>query len=173
MKKPKPKAKQRPAATICVTASVWRNQNERGSFYSVTYKESYRDAGGNWHDTDNVTGIGDTLELHKAADMATTRIIELQQQGARDTRFPCGLDPASAWFLLSSTYLLHNFRGSGPFPFAPALMVAFAIPASTCSYIFPETPMILDGDGCNRIVCNAGDICPASTRVKITPGIMR
>jgi len=73
----------RPTASIrvgSVTASIWRNQTEKGPFYSVTYKRSYKDAEGKWHDTDSFTGVDDNLELHKAADMSVTRIVELQQQ---------------------------------------------------------------------------------------------
>jgi hypothetical protein len=63
-----------------VTASIWRNQKDNNTFYSATYKNSYKDAQGQWHDTDGFTGVGDNLELQKAADMAATKIIELQQQ---------------------------------------------------------------------------------------------
>ena len=72
----------RPVANIrvgSVQASIWRNQNDNGPFYSTTLKRSYKDKDGSWKDTDSY-GPTDLLELAKAADLANTRIIELQAQ---------------------------------------------------------------------------------------------
>lgn len=74
----------RPVANIrvgSVQASIWRNQTDGGAaFYSTTFKRSYKDKDDKWKDSDSY-GPTDVLELVKAADLAHTKVIELQQQG--------------------------------------------------------------------------------------------
>lgn len=61
-----------------ITASIWENATDKGTFYSVTFERRYRDEKGDWHST---TGFntGDLLALAKAADLAHTKILEAQE----------------------------------------------------------------------------------------------
>lgn len=48
-----------------VQASVWENTREDGRpFYGVSFTRRYRDAAGEWHDSDNYSG-GDLLKLQR------------------------------------------------------------------------------------------------------------
>jgi hypothetical protein len=76
-------AKNPPVAKVkvgLVTASIWENKGEKGTTYSVTFDRRYRDAKGDWHSTRSYNA-GDLLELAKAADLAHTRVLELQSAG--------------------------------------------------------------------------------------------
>ena len=71
---------KKPAAKVTlypVSAAIWRNQNEKGAFYSVTFTRSYKDDAGNWHSSDSFNA-GDLLLLAKVADLAHSRIVELR-----------------------------------------------------------------------------------------------
>ena len=57
-----------------VTASIWENKTEKGTFHNVTFERRYRDAEGNWKSTSSY-GLDDLLTLAKAADLAHTKII--------------------------------------------------------------------------------------------------
>jgi hypothetical protein len=63
-----------------VEASVWSNQSDKGEFYNVTFQRRYQDKGQQWQ-TSHSYGPSDALALAKVADMAVTKIIELQQRG--------------------------------------------------------------------------------------------
>ena len=70
----------KPAAKINlhpVSAAIWRNQNQKGVFYSVTFERSYKDDAGNWQ-TSSTFNPSDLLLLAKVADLAETRIRELR-----------------------------------------------------------------------------------------------
>ena len=62
-----------------ISASIWENANEKGSFYSVTFDRRYRDEKGDWHSS---TGFNahDLLALAKCADLAHTKILEAQDE---------------------------------------------------------------------------------------------
>jgi hypothetical protein len=67
-----------PAAKVrvgLITASIWENTNEKGTFHSVTFERRYKDAQGNWQSSHSYN-TSDLLELSKAADLAHTKIIE-------------------------------------------------------------------------------------------------
>lgn len=68
-----------------IRAAIWRNALETGDatrpMYNVTLTRSYRDAGGNWQDTQSF-GYDDLLVVAKVADQCHTWIAE---QLARDT----------------------------------------------------------------------------------------
>jgi len=59
-----------------ISASIWENKTEKGTFYNVTFERRYKD-GDEWK-TSHSYGTGDLLDLAKAADLAHTKIIEAQ-----------------------------------------------------------------------------------------------
>ena len=76
-------AKNPPVAKIRVggvTASIWENQGEKNTTYSVTFQRRYRDAKGDWHSSASYNP-GDLLEIAKAADLAHTKVLELLNAG--------------------------------------------------------------------------------------------
>jgi hypothetical protein len=62
-----------------VEATIWNNPTEKGDFYNVTFQRRYLDKDQQWQ-TSHSYGPGDVLALAKVADMAATRIIELQEE---------------------------------------------------------------------------------------------
>jgi hypothetical protein len=71
---------KKPAARINlhpVSAAIWRNQNQKGVFYSVTFERSYKDDAGNWQ-TSSSFNAGELLLLAKAADQAESEIRRLR-----------------------------------------------------------------------------------------------
>lgn len=71
---------KKPAAKVTlypVSAAIWRNQNEKGTFYSVTFERSYKNADGNWQRSDSFNAT-DLLLLAKVADQAHSKIVELR-----------------------------------------------------------------------------------------------
>ena len=58
-----------------ITASIWENQTDKGTFHNVTFERRYRDGKGNWASS-NSYNAEDLLALAKAADLAFTRILE-------------------------------------------------------------------------------------------------
>jgi hypothetical protein len=58
-----------------ITASIWENPTEKGTFHNVTFERRYRDAEGNWKSSHSYNA-DDLLALAKAADLAHTKIIE-------------------------------------------------------------------------------------------------
>jgi len=82
-KNEKTEAKNPPAAKIrvgLITASIWENTNDKGTFHNVTFERRYKDAEGNWHSSQSYNA-GDLLELAKAADLAHTKIVEARNGG--------------------------------------------------------------------------------------------
>ena len=65
-------AKQRPAQTIRygrLKAAIWRQESDKGSWYSVTFARAYRDQDGSWQSSGSF-GRDDLLVLAKIADQA-------------------------------------------------------------------------------------------------------
>jgi hypothetical protein len=61
-----------------VQAAIWRNTDSEGrTRYSVTFEKRYRDQNGDWLST-NSFNRDELLTLAKAADIANSRIFELQ-----------------------------------------------------------------------------------------------
>jgi len=56
-----------------VNVSIWKNVNDKGTFYNATFDNRYRDAQGNWK-SGHSYGASDLLALAKAADQAHTHI---------------------------------------------------------------------------------------------------
>ena len=68
----------KPAATLrygSISAAIWQNQGDKGSFYSVTFQRSYKEG----ESFKNVQSFGreDLLLVAKLADLAHTKIHEL------------------------------------------------------------------------------------------------
>ena len=63
-----------------ITASIWENKTEKGTFYNVTFERRYRDTEGNWKSTHSY-GLDDLLVLAKIADLAHTKIVEATTGG--------------------------------------------------------------------------------------------
>lgn len=71
---------KKPAAKVSlfpVSAAIWRNQNQKGVFYSVTFERSYKDDAGNWQ-TSSAFNTSDLLLVAKAADLAHSEIYKLR-----------------------------------------------------------------------------------------------
>jgi hypothetical protein len=60
-----------------INASIWERDTDKGSFHSVTFERRYRDGDGNWK-TSHSYDAQDLLTLAKLADLAHTKIVELQ-----------------------------------------------------------------------------------------------
>ena len=74
------KETKKPVAKVSVglqTASIWKNENEGRAFYNVSFDRRYRDGNGNWNSTSSY-GRDDLLALAKLADLAHTKVLELQ-----------------------------------------------------------------------------------------------
>ena len=71
---------KKPASKVVmypITAAIWRNENERGAFYSVTFEITYKDKDGNFK-TGNSYSPDDALLLAKVANMAHTEMFKLR-----------------------------------------------------------------------------------------------
>jgi hypothetical protein len=71
---------KKPAAKVSlypVSAAIWRNQNPKGVFYSVTFERSYKDEAGKFQ-TSSTFNANDLLALSKLADLCDTKIRELR-----------------------------------------------------------------------------------------------
>ena len=60
-----------------INASIWKNTNDKGTFYNVTFENRYRDGEGKWK-SGHSYNASDLLSLAKAADLAHSKIIELR-----------------------------------------------------------------------------------------------
>ena len=72
--------KNAPVAKVSVglqTASIFKNESEGRAFYNVSFDRRYRTADGNWKSTSSY-GRDDLLALAKLADLAHTKVLELQ-----------------------------------------------------------------------------------------------
>ena len=76
-KKEAAETKNPPVAKVrvgLITASIWENKTDKGTFYSTTFERRYKD-GDEWKSSHSYN-TGDLLELAKAADLAHTQILE-------------------------------------------------------------------------------------------------
>ena len=60
-----------------INANVWKNTNDKGTFYNVTFENRYRDSEGNWK-SGHSYGIDDLLPLAKLIDLIHTKVNELR-----------------------------------------------------------------------------------------------
>lgn len=66
------KMKQRPVETLrdgAIKAAIWRNESEKGAFFSVTFARTYKDGDGDLQDTESFSGT-QLLRLARLADKA-------------------------------------------------------------------------------------------------------
>jgi hypothetical protein len=79
------KAKTRPVAEVrlgCIRAAIWRNDGTNGTWYNATFERTYRD--GDEPRSSQNFGRDDLLALAKVADLANSRIFELQHEDRED-----------------------------------------------------------------------------------------
>lgn len=77
----KKQSKPRPVEKIRaypVTAAIWKNESENGTFFSVTFSRSYKGDDG-YHDVDSYSGT-QLLQLAYVASQAYARVEALTQQ---------------------------------------------------------------------------------------------
>lgn len=60
-------------------ASIFRNEGEKGPFFSTTLPRTYTDERGNFHDTNVFTGT-DTLRIGELARQAYSKCRDLQRE---------------------------------------------------------------------------------------------
>ncbi len=72
-----------PGHTGRITACIWKNTTEKGSFYTVTFERRYRDSEGNWKSSHSYS-VEDLLPLAKAMDMIHTKLVELKNNDLRN-----------------------------------------------------------------------------------------
>jgi hypothetical protein len=65
--------------------TIWRNQSEKGSWYSVIPARSYKQGDDMWKETDSL-GREDLLPMAKLLDLADTWIMHQQQADAKARR---------------------------------------------------------------------------------------
>ncbi len=78
-------ANTKPTATVrigSIKAAIWANDNSGGIRHSVTFERLYKD-GDSWKTTRSFSR-DDLLVLAKVADLAYSRILELQEPPASD-----------------------------------------------------------------------------------------
>lgn len=76
--------KTRPAAEVRlgnIRAAIWQNEGENGAWFNVTFERTYRE-GEEYHSAQSF-GRDDLLTLAKVADLANSRIFELQRQSRK------------------------------------------------------------------------------------------
>jgi hypothetical protein len=76
------KQTNKPALTIrdgSISATIWRNESEKGSFYSVTFGRTFKDAKGDFRTSDSFSGT-QLLRLARLADRAYEQSAALREQ---------------------------------------------------------------------------------------------
>lgn len=71
----------KPASTIrdgAIKATIWRNQGENGDFFSVRLTRTWKDAQGNYHDSDSFSG-SELLRVAHLASKAYDEVASLRQ----------------------------------------------------------------------------------------------
>ena len=63
-----------------ITASIWANQTDKGTFHNVTFERRYKD-GDQWKSSHSYNA-DDLLALAKAADLAHTEIVKARNGDA-------------------------------------------------------------------------------------------
>lgn len=77
--------RKRPEHTLrdgAVKASIWRNDGEKGSFYSTTFARTFQDQNGKPRDTQSFAGT-DLLKVSELAREAYTHSKALRQEQAQ------------------------------------------------------------------------------------------
>ncbi|AGA31687.1 hypothetical protein [Singulisphaera acidiphila] len=66
-------------------ATIWRNTNDKGTWYSVTPQRSYKQGDETWKETDSL-GFDDILAMAKLLDQAHTWIFKQMQADAKSRK---------------------------------------------------------------------------------------
>ena len=67
-------------------ATIWKNEGEKGAFFSVNLTRTYKDDAGSYHDSDSFSGT-ELLRIAHLATRAYDLVLELrQQERANDSR---------------------------------------------------------------------------------------
>ena len=66
-------------------ASIWRNEGERGAFFSTTFSRAYKDQDGEYRDTQSF-GQDDLLRLSELASEAHRTTNALSREAFKDRR---------------------------------------------------------------------------------------
>ena len=83
-------SKNKPAMTLTdgrLKATLWKNQGEKGPFYSIELTRSYQDDEGNWHDSHAFSGT-ELLRIARLAGKAYDHASELRRQAAAQEDHP-------------------------------------------------------------------------------------
>lgn len=75
------KTKQRPVDTLrtgSVKASIWKNDSEKGAFFSVSFSRTYKTGDGKLRDVSSFSGP-QLLQLARLAEKAYDRAAELRR----------------------------------------------------------------------------------------------
>ena len=64
-------------------ATIWSNFGEKGTFYTVNLTRTYKDDGGNYHDSDSFSG-SELLRIAHLATRAYERVSDLRQADKAD-----------------------------------------------------------------------------------------
>ncbi len=60
-------------------ATIWENDSEKGSFFSVNISRTYKDEEENYHDSASFSGA-ELLRIANLASKAYDRVVELRQE---------------------------------------------------------------------------------------------
>jgi hypothetical protein len=60
-----------------ITASIWERKTDVGTFHTTTFDRRYKDRSGKWKSSSSYDAL-DLLTLSKLADLAHTKVLELQ-----------------------------------------------------------------------------------------------
>jgi len=77
-------ATNKPTETLrdgSLKATIWKNEGEKGPFFSVSLTRIYTDDAGNYHDSDSFSG-SELLRIARLASRAYDRIADLRQAEA-------------------------------------------------------------------------------------------
>jgi len=77
-------ATNKPTETLrdgSLKATIWKNDGEKGPFFSVSLTRIYTDDAGNYHDSDSFSG-SELLRIARLASRAYDRIADLRQAEA-------------------------------------------------------------------------------------------
>ena len=62
-------------------ATIWKNEGEKGAFFSVNLSRTYKDEAGNYHDSDSFSG-SELLRIAHLASRAYDQVSQLRRAEA-------------------------------------------------------------------------------------------
>lgn len=79
-------ANDKPIDTLrdgALKATIWRNENKEGAFYSTTLSRTYKDDGGKYRDSHSFAS-NEMLRVAELARRSHNRVIQLRRDAARE-----------------------------------------------------------------------------------------